>query len=54
MLVGLVRIFVILTKTAGSKVRSVSMETGPTKVKPYDFSITPPSLKFLGPTTPSQ
>ena len=54
MLVGLVRIFVILTKTAGSKVRSVSMETGRTKVKPYDFSITPPSLKFLGPTTPSQ
>ena len=30
------------------------METGQTKVKPYDFSITPPNLKFLGPMTPSQ
>ena len=53
--------FVILTKTSGSKFRSVSMETDLKKEKPYDFSshmislyIPPPRLKFLGHMTPSQ
>ena len=51
---GLVRILVNFTKTFGSKVRHVSMETGLTKEKPYDFCITPPSLKSLRPMTPPQ
>ena len=46
-IVELVRIFEVFTKTFGSKVMSVSMETGPTKVKPYDFFTLPPSLKSL-------
>ena len=42
---GLVRIFVILTRIADSAVRSVSMETGPMKLKPYDLFKHPLSLK---------
>ena len=46
--------FFDLTETTASEIRSVSMEIHPRKEKPYDFSISPPSLKFLRCMAPSQ